>query len=74
MYQIDVKRGMRGKTKGKVKEVLIVGIPKSAVENYCQTNKLIITNKAVYETTLDNPILFKEDDSWTYKRREDING
>ena len=74
MYQIIVTRGLRGKNKGKVPEVLIMGIPNSALENYCGANNLIITNKAVYEGDLDHPILWKEEESWTYKRREDLNG
>lgn len=74
IYQIIVTRGLRGKSKGKVPEVLIVGIPNSALQSYCVTNNLIITNKAVYEEDFNHPILWKEEESWTYKRREYLNG
>jgi len=47
-YQLpEVKRGIRGKTKGKVDELLIVGVPLKGVQSYCKREHLIITNKAV---------------------------
>ena len=71
MYKVpQVKRGIRGKTKGKVDEVLIVGIPLKQVEEYCVRNNLIITNKAVYEEDLDNPILYLNEEGTAYERRE----
>lgn len=71
MYKVpQVKRGIRGKTKGKVDEVLIVGIPLKKVEEYCENSNLIITNKAVYEGDLDNPILYLNEEGTAYERRE----
>ena len=74
LYAIKVQRGIRGKTKGKADELLIMGIPKSAIERYCRKNNLVITNKAVYEGDFDHPLLFRDDNSysWVYKRREDL--
>lgn len=70
MYQIEVARGLHGKNKGHVKEVLITGIPYNKVEKYCEQHNLIITNMTVYESDLNNPILFKKKDSWTYVEKE----
>ena len=72
IYQIKVTRGIRGNTKGKVNEVLIVGIPKSAIEKYCIKNNLFITNKAVYEGDWNTPLLFLNEDGTCYKRKEDL--
>ena len=67
MYSVKVTRGIRGKTKGKVDEFLIHGIPASALQNFCVKNNLIITNKAVYEDDMGTtPLLVKKTDSWTY--------
>ena len=71
--KIRVLRGIRGKTRGKVDEVIITGIPLRKVQQYCLNQKLIITSKAVYRYDLDNPILFRKDDSLTYYKKEDIS-
>lgn len=34
-YKVKVTRGIRGKTKGNVDEVLIVGVPKAKFNNFC---------------------------------------
>lgn len=69
MYRLEnVTRGIRGKTKGKVDEVIICGVPMKNVEKYCETNHLIITNKAVYQYDFDNPILFKENGKFVYSK------
>ena len=46
-YTVKVSRGIRGKTKSKVDEVLIIGIPKSEMESFC--NKHNINYKIVME-------------------------
>lgn len=75
MYQIEVQRGIKGKSKSKVKEVLIDGIPFNKLQEYCIKNKFVITNKAIYQNNdLDDPILFKEKDRFVYKEREQLNG
>lgn len=48
LYKIKVTRGIRGKTKGKVDEIIVVGINKDKLQKYCVDNEIIITNKAVY--------------------------
>ena len=69
MYSVpQVKRGIRGKTKGKVDEVLVVGVPLKNVESYCEKANLIITNKAVYEGDLDNPILYLNEEGTAYEK------
>lgn len=70
--KIRVLRGIRGKTRGKVDEVIITGIPSRKVQQYCLNQKLTITNKAVYQYDLDNPILIRKDDSLTYYKKEDM--
>lgn len=66
-YQLPkVKRGIRGKSKGKVDELLIVGVPIKKVESYCEREGLIITDKRVYVGNLDNPILSRKGNSLVY--------
>ena len=45
----NVARGMHGKTKGHADEVLIQGIPKKRLQDYCVKNEIQITNLAVYQ-------------------------
>lgn len=71
MYKLPVKRGIRGKTKGKVDELFIVGIPLKKVQNYCLQKKLVISDRAVYENNdMNSPILFRKGNSTTYVERE----
>ena len=74
-YQLpEVKRGIRGKTKGKVDELLIVGVPLKKVQSYCEREHLVITNKAVYENNdMDCPILFRQGESFVYVEKEKLN-
>ena len=39
-YKVKVQRGIRGKTKSKVDEVLIVGVPKNDFKDFCLKNDL----------------------------------
>lgn len=75
MYLIPkVKRGMHGKTKSKVDEVMIVGIPNQKLQNYCIQHRIYITNKAVYNSFTNEPLLFRCGDSLTYVEKEKLNG
>ena len=47
MYQIPVQRGIKGKTKSKVNEVLIVGIPGSKFDSWCKKNNLVVRKESV---------------------------
>ena len=71
-YKFKVQRGIRGKSKSKVDEVMVIGIPYKALQKYCEKEELIITNYAVYQTTMFNPILWVEKDSWTYVEKEKL--
>ena len=55
IYSVEVQRGIRGKSKGKVNELLIVGVNKKNVESYCKNEgiTLRIFNK---ETGMDRYI------------------
>lgn len=67
MYRLhDVPRGIRGKTRAKADEVIIVGIPNKNMQEYCIKENLIITNKGVYLGDMDNMILSRKDDTYTY--------
>lgn len=68
----DVKRGIKGKTRAQVDELLIVGVPTKGVQDYCLREHLIITNKAVYQNDLDNPILFRNGESFVYVEKEKL--
>ena len=39
-YTVSVTRGIRGKTKGKVDEVLIIGIPRKEMESFCKKHNI----------------------------------
>lgn len=41
IYKIQVQRGIKGKTKSKADEVLIVGVPKSGSERWLKANGLL---------------------------------
>lgn len=68
-----VSRGMHGKSKGHVDEVLIVGVPNSKLQQWCIDNRIYITNKAVYNADTNKPILFRKGDSFTYVEKEKNN-
>lgn len=73
-WQIEVPRGIRGKDKARVKEVLIHGVPTKRVQQYCLDNKLVITDRAVYANNdMNCPILFRKGDSLTYVEEEKLN-
>lgn len=60
VYKVPVQRGIKGKTKSKVDEVISVGVPSKRLQAWCISQGLIITNKAVYYNDLDNPILYAD--------------
>ena len=64
MESIVAARGMHGKTKGHVKEVLIIGVPNSQLQSYCERNDICITNKAVYIS--GKKVLVRKDNTMTY--------
>lgn len=67
MYRLhEVPRGIRGKTRAKADEVIVVGIPTQHMQKYCLKEHLIITSKAVYYKDMDHQILKRKDDSFTY--------
>lgn len=73
-YQLPVQRGIKGKTKSKVNEVLIIGVPTKNIERYCENNNLIITNKAVYINDLDStPLLYRDGETMNYLEKEELN-
>lgn len=45
----NVKRGICGKTRGHADEVIIHGIPKNKLQDFCVKNEIQITNLAVYQ-------------------------
>lgn len=59
----NVTRGMHGKTKSKVDEVLILGVPYKYLQNYCVEKNIVITNKAVY---IDNKKILQYDGKGHY--------
>ena len=44
-YKVNVTRGIRGKTKGKVDEVLIVGVPKAKFNDFCIKEGIVVSVK-----------------------------
>ena len=57
VYRLLVQRGIKGKTKSKVNELLIVGIPFKQMEKYCEEHEYIITSKALYQYDMKNKLL-----------------
>lgn len=45
LYSIPVKRGIRGKTKSVVEELLIVGVPLSKLDEACAKEGVLIIDK-----------------------------
>ena len=45
LYKIQVQRGIKGKTKSKVDELLIVGVPKRALSAYCKKIGVVIIDE-----------------------------
>lgn len=49
IYRINnVQRGIKGKSRGQVDEIIAVGVPRHKLQKYCVDNEIIITNQAVY--------------------------
>lgn len=69
-YKLPVQRGIRGKSKGKVDELMIIGIPYKNMERYCEQHNYIITNKALYIGDMDNPVLIN--DGTCYRRIDEL--
>ena len=44
-----VKRGMHGKTKGKVDELLIVGVPRNKFDSYCEKEGIQLRLENLHE-------------------------
>lgn len=67
-YKVPVTRGIRGKTRGRVDELLIVGIPlkNDRFQQWCIRNNIYITNKAVYDARTEEKLLIREGDSLNY--------
>jgi len=42
IYKVKVQRGIKGKTKSKVDELIIVGIPKSEFKDFCKKHNINI--------------------------------
>lgn len=65
----NVARGMHGKTKGHVNEVLIVGVPNSKLEAFCHKENIYITNLAVRDSYTDTILLKRKDErGYTYAK------
>lgn len=58
-YYVIVKRGIRGKDKGEVREVLIVGMPKTKWEAYLTKEKAMIIGRELPPS--DNEFLILKD-------------
>lgn len=41
-YTIPVQRGIKGKTRSKVNELIIIGIPKSKFRKFCKETKIYL--------------------------------
>ena len=54
--RVTVSRGIRGKSKGKVDELLITGINIKHLHNYCVKHGIYITDKYVRDADTDEPI------------------
>lgn len=44
-YKIPVKRGIKGKTKETVNELIIIGINKNKFKDFCKTHNILIKKK-----------------------------
>jgi len=60
VYKVKVPRGIKGKTKAKVDEILSVGVPSKNLQRWCIQHDIIVTNKAVYIHDFNNPILYAD--------------
>ena len=68
MYKVPVSRGIRGKTRGKVDELLIVGVPikNDRFHQWCIRNNIYITNKGVYDSRTEEKLLIREGNTFNY--------
>lgn len=46
-YKVKVQRGIKGKTKSKVDELLIVGIPESKFDDFCKREGLHVEKQNI---------------------------
>lgn len=53
-YKHKVQRGIKGKTRSKVDELLIIGIPKSKFKDYCEKEGIIIYDQQMEYESNDN--------------------
>ena len=67
MYQVPVNRGIRGKTRGKVNEVLIIGLNTKHLHRFCVNHDIFITNKYVRDSDTEEIILVRKGDTLTYE-------
>jgi len=42
VYKVPVQRGIKGKTKSKVDELIIVGVNKNKVDQFCKAQGIIL--------------------------------
>lgn len=49
VYRLPVQRGIRGKTRSKVNEILAFGVPASMLQEWCNKHHYTITNYYVYQ-------------------------
>lgn len=69
-----VVRGMHGKSKGHVDEVLIVGVPNSRLQDWCVQNNIYITNLYVRDARTDEILLYRKDINYLEKERLNPHG
>ena len=66
IHKVPVSRGIRGKSKGKVDELLIIGINTKYLHRFCCKNGIYITNKYVRDAETDEILLEREGDFFNY--------
>ena len=49
IYKVKVQRGIKGKTKSKDDELLIIGVPKSKLDAACKKEGIVIINQETGE-------------------------
>ena len=49
-FKVPVKRGIRGKTRGKVDELIIVGINQKQFPQWCKEHNIIVTEVELHDS------------------------
>lgn len=52
-YRVKVQRGIKGKTKSKVDELLIVGIPGSQFNDFCKREGIIVKKESIEDGSIE---------------------